>query len=116
MECHLGSFVIFQNWSDCRAKFHQLDFTLDRIFLSLKEITPDPLIEALETVVGDHDNLDGRLQAAEADSEVYMASMFENQYKLLARSGNKVQEVIVEATLEKEDMKSRIHSCTNRVV
>lgn len=25
--------------------------------------------------------------------QVYMASMFENQYKLLARSGNKVQEV-----------------------
>ncbi|KAK8549753.1 hypothetical protein V6N13_073531 [Hibiscus sabdariffa] len=134
------------------AKVHQLDFTLDRIFLSLKEITPDPLIEALESVVGDHDNLDGRLQAAEADSEwpdveslikeleqiegiqsvskgrfflspglaptfqVYMASMFENQYKLLARSGNKVQEVIVEATLDKEDMKSTIQSCTNRVV
>ncbi|KAK8520918.1 hypothetical protein V6N13_077050 [Hibiscus sabdariffa] len=134
------------------AKVHQLDFTLDRIFLSLKEITPDPLIEALESVVGDHDNLDGKLQAAEADSEwpdveslikeleqiegiqsvskgrfflssglaptfqVYMASMFENQYKLLARSGNKVQEVIVEATLDKEDMKSTIQSCTNRVV
>ncbi|KAK8658125.1 hypothetical protein V6N13_036337 [Hibiscus sabdariffa] len=134
------------------AKVHQLDFTLDRIFLSLKEITPDPLIEALESVVGDHDNLDGRLQAAEADSEwpdveslikeleqiegirsvskgrfflspglaptfqVYMASMFEDQYKLLARSGNKVQEVIVEATLDKEDMKSSIQSCTNRVV
>ncbi|KAK9020911.1 hypothetical protein V6N11_010923 [Hibiscus sabdariffa] len=133
------------------AKVHQLDFTLDRIFLSLKEITPDPLIEALESVVGDHDNLDGRLQAAEADSEwpdveslikeleqiegirsvskgrfflspglaptfqVYMASMFEDQYKLLARSGNKVQEVIVEATLDKEDMKSSIQSCTNRV-
>ncbi|GMJ06194.1 S1 domain-containing RBP [Hibiscus trionum] len=134
------------------AKVHQLDFTLDRIFLSLKEITPDPLIEALESVVGDHDNLDGRLQAAEADAEwpdveslikeleqiegirsvskgrfflspglaptfqVYMAPMFENQYKLLARSGNKVQEVIVEATLDKEDMKSTIQSCTNRVV
>ncbi|KAE8657330.1 putative Pollen-specific protein SF3 [Hibiscus syriacus] len=133
------------------AKVHQLDFTLERIFLSLKEITPDPLIEALESVVGDHDNLDGRLQAAEADSEwpdveslikeleqiegiqsvskgrfflspglaptfqVYMASMFENQYKLLARSGNKVQEVIVEATLDKEDLKSTIQSCTNRV-
>ncbi|KAE8712871.1 hypothetical protein F3Y22_tig00110223pilonHSYRG00281 [Hibiscus syriacus] len=134
------------------AKVHQLDFTLERIFLSLKEITPDPLIEALESVVGDHDNLDGRLQAAQADSEwpdveslikeleqiegiqsvskgrfflspglaptfqVYMASMFENQYKLLARSGNKVQEVIVEATLDKEDLKSTIQSCTNRVV
>ncbi|XVF52862.1 hypothetical protein PTKIN_Ptkin05aG0052500 [Pterospermum kingtungense] len=134
------------------AKVHQLDFTLERIFLSLKEITPDPLIEALDSVVGDHDNLDGRLQAAEADSEwpdveslikeleqiegvqsvskgrfflspglaptfqVYMASMFENEYKLLARSGNKVQEVIVQASLDKEEMKSTILSCTNRVV
>ncbi|EEF51154.1 conserved hypothetical protein [Ricinus communis] len=133
------------------AKVHQMDFTLERIFLSLKEITPDPLIEALESVVGDRDSMDGRLQAAEADSEwadveslikelqqtkgiqsvskgrfflspglaptfqVYMASMFENQYKLLARSGNKVQEVIVEASLDKEEMKSTILSCTYRV-
>ncbi|XP_022759954.1 uncharacterized protein LOC111306310 isoform X2 [Durio zibethinus] len=134
------------------AKVHQLDFTLERIFLSLKEITPEPLTEALEALVGDHDNLDGRLQAAQADSEwpdaeslikelqqiegvqsvskgqfflspglaptfqVYMASMFENQYKLLARSGNKVQEVIVQASLDKEEMKSTILSCTNRLV
>ncbi|XP_050227856.1 uncharacterized protein LOC126677337 [Mercurialis annua] len=133
------------------AKVHQLDFTLERIFLSLKEITPDPLTEALESVVGDHDSLEGRLQVAEADSEwadveslikelqqvegiqsvskgrfflspglaptfqVYMASMFENQYKLLARSENKVQEVIVEASLDKEEMKSTILSCTSRV-
>uniref|UniRef100_A0A2C9WA83 S1 motif domain-containing protein n=1 Tax=Manihot esculenta TaxID=3983 RepID=A0A2C9WA83_MANES len=133
------------------AKVHQLDFTMERIFLSLKEIMPDPLIEALESVVGDRDSLDGRLQVVEADSEwteveslikelqqiegvqsvtkgrfflspglaptfqVYMASMFENQYKLLARSGNKVQEVIVEASLDKEEMKSTILSCTNRV-
>ncbi|KDP25468.1 hypothetical protein JCGZ_20624 [Jatropha curcas] len=133
------------------AKVHRLDFSLERIFLSLKEITPDPLIEALEFVVGDRDPLDGRLQAAEADSEwadveslikelqqiegiqsvskgrfflspglaptfqVYMASMFENQYKLLARSGNKVQEVIVEASLGKEEMKSTILSCASRV-
>ncbi|KAJ9173576.1 hypothetical protein P3X46_016696 [Hevea brasiliensis] len=130
------------------AKVHQLDFTLERIFLSLKEIT---LIEALESVVGDRDSFDGRLQAAEADSEwanveslikelqqiegiqsvtkgrfflslglaptfqVYMASMFEDQDKLLARSGNKVQEVIVESLLGKEEMKSTILSCTNRV-
>lgn len=133
------------------AKVHQLDFTLQRIFLSLKEITPDPLIETLESVFGGRAPLDGRLQAAEADSEwadvetlvkelqqiegiqsvsrgrfflspglaptfqVYMASMFENQYKLLARSGNKVQEVIVRASLSKEEMKSTILSCTNRV-
>ncbi|XP_015896162.2 uncharacterized protein LOC107429903 isoform X1 [Ziziphus jujuba] len=133
------------------AKVHQLDFTLGRIFLSLKEIMPDPLIEALESVVGDHGPLDGRLRAAEADSEwddveslikelqqtegiqsvskgrfflspglaptfqVYMASMFENQYKLLARSGNKVQEVIVQTSMGKEEMKSAILTCTNRV-
>uniref|UniRef100_A0A1J3FKL9 30S ribosomal protein S1 n=1 Tax=Noccaea caerulescens TaxID=107243 RepID=A0A1J3FKL9_NOCCA len=132
------------------AKVHQLDFALERIFLSLKEITPDPLNEALESVVGDNDQL-GKLQAAELDAEwpdveslikelemvegirsvsksrfflspglaptfqVYMAPMFENQYKLLARAGNRVQELIVEASLSKEEMKSTIMSCTNRV-
>ncbi|KAL2544059.1 Nucleic acid-binding [Forsythia ovata] len=133
------------------AKVHQLDFSLDRIFLSLKEITPDPLMEALEAVVGDHNSLGGRLEAAEADVEwadveslikelqqcdgiesvskgryflspglaptfqVYMASMFENQYKLLARAGNRVQEVIVQTSLDKEELKSAILTCTNRV-
>ncbi|KAJ4712970.1 30S ribosomal S1 [Melia azedarach] len=133
------------------AKVHQIDFALERIFLSLKEITPDPLTEALESVVGGRDPLDGRLEAAQANAEwtdveslikelrkmegiesvskgrfflspglaptfqVYMASMFENQYKLLARAGNKVQEVIVQASLDKEAMKSTILSCTNRV-
>ncbi|KAG7654079.1 S1 domain [Arabidopsis suecica] len=134
------------------AKVHQLDFALERIFLSLKEITPDPLTEALESVVGgDNDQLGGRLQAAELDAEwpdveslikelemvegiqsvsksrfflspglaptfqIYMAPMFENQYKLLARAGNRVQELIVEASLSKEEMKSTIMSCTNRV-
>ncbi|KAJ8553114.1 hypothetical protein K7X08_020507 [Anisodus acutangulus] len=132
------------------AKVHQLDFSLERIFLSLKDITPDPMMEALEAVVGDHDNLN-ELQAAELDTEwpdveslikelqqfegisnvskgryflspglaptfqVYMASMFENQYKLLARSGNRVQEVTVETSLGKEEMKSAIQSCTNKV-
>ncbi|XP_028082091.1 uncharacterized protein LOC114283475 isoform X5 [Camellia sinensis] len=33
-----------------KAKVHRLDFSLERIFLSLKETTPDPLIEALEAV------------------------------------------------------------------
>lgn len=32
---------------------------------------PDPLIEALESVVGDHNSLDGRLEAAQADTEVF---------------------------------------------
>ncbi|XP_057463614.1 uncharacterized protein LOC130753502 [Actinidia eriantha] len=133
------------------AKVHQLDFSLDRIFLSLKGITPDPLIGALEAVIGDHDSLDGRFEATEADTEwaemeslieelqqfegiqsvskgrfflspglaptfqVYMASMFENEYKLLARSGNKAQEVMVQTSLGKEEMKSAILTCTNRV-
>ncbi|XP_073130931.1 uncharacterized protein [Henckelia pumila] len=134
------------------AKVHQLDFSLDRIFLSLKEITPDPLIEALEAVVGDHDSLGDKLEAAQPNSEewtdveslikellqfegiksvskgryflspglaptfqVYMASMFEKQYKLLARAGNRVQEVIVETSLNKEELKSAILTCTNRV-
>lgn len=133
------------------AKVYQLDFALERIFLSLKEIMPDPLMETLESVVGDHETLDGRLKAAQADTEwddvkslikeleqtegiqsvskgrfflspglaptfqVYMASMFEDQYKLLARSENKVQEVIVQTSLDKEEMKSLILRCTSKV-
>lgn len=132
------------------AKVHQLDFALERIFLSLKEITPDPLNEALECIVGSNGCSGGSnfvqedTEWAEVDSlvkeleaidgvqnvikgrffmspglaptfQVYMASMFENQYKLLARSGNKVQELMVQASLDKEDMKSAILNCTNRV-
>ncbi|KAK4786639.1 hypothetical protein SAY86_010472 [Trapa natans] len=147
----LDPMAFFKLGQIVEAKVHQLDFSLDRIFLSLKEISPDPLIEALESVVGDYSSLDGQLQASELENpwteveslikeleqiegiqsvakgryflspglaptfQVYMASMFENQYKLLARAGNKVQEVIVEASLDKEEMKSVITTCTNRV-
>ncbi|TKY60602.1 30S ribosomal protein S1 [Spatholobus suberectus] len=133
------------------AKVHQLNFALERIFLSLKEVMPDPLMNSLESIVGDHEPLDGRLEAAQADVEwseveslikelqkieevqsvskgrffrspglaptfqVYMASIFENQYKLLARSGNKIQEVIVQTSLGKERMKSAVMTCANRV-
>ncbi|KAK2655504.1 hypothetical protein Ddye_008556 [Dipteronia dyeriana] len=141
------------------AKVHQLDFALERIFLSLKEIMPDPLTEALESVVGGRDPLDGRLEAAQADTEwddvesiikelqqiegvesvskgrfflspglaptfqVYMTSMFDNQYKLLARSGKKVQEVklsglnlIVSVLLVEFLCKYHLTSCTLYVV
>ncbi|KAF7810252.1 30S ribosomal protein S1 [Senna tora] len=163
------------------AKVHQLNFALERIFLSLKEIMPDPLLESLESVVGDNDPIDERLEAAQTDEEedlsevklpvpvegsslvvkltswksgdrkwseveslikelqqidgiqsvtkgrffrspglaptfqVYMASIFEDQYKLLARSGNRIQEVIVQTSMDKEKMKSAILTCTNRV-
>ncbi|KAL8112432.1 uncharacterized protein LOC141667815 isoform X2 [Apium graveolens] len=133
------------------AKIHQIDFAVERIFLSLKDIAPDPMIESMEVVVGNNDSFGGELAAAEADDEwadveslikeleqfegikavsrgryflspglapafqVYMASMFENQYKLLARAGNRVQEVIVETSLGKEDIKSAISACTNKV-
>ncbi|XP_009398552.1 uncharacterized protein LOC103983107 isoform X1 [Musa acuminata AAA Group] len=133
------------------AKVHQLDYTLERIMLSLKDIMPDPLIEALESVVGDHASLGGRLEATQSDAEwadvdsliqelqkidgisgvskgrffispglaptfqVYMASMFDNKYKLLARYENMVQEVVVESSLDKEQMKAAILTCINRV-
>ncbi|KAK1374798.1 S1 motif domain-containing protein [Heracleum sosnowskyi] len=133
------------------AKVHHIDFAVERIFLSLKDIVPDPMIEAMEVVVGNNDALGGELVAAEADNEwadveslikeleqfegiqavsrgwsflspglapafqVYMASMFENQYKLLVREGNRVQEVIVETSLGKEDIKSAISACTNKI-
>ncbi|KAK7358640.1 hypothetical protein VNO77_00578 [Canavalia gladiata] len=133
------------------AKVHLLDFGLERIFLSFKEVMPDPLMNSLETIVGDHAPLDGRLEAVQTDVEwsevesliielqkiegvqsvskgrffrspglaptfqVYMASIFENQYKLLARSGNKIQEVIVQTSLDRERMKSAIMTCASRV-
>ncbi|MED6216658.1 hypothetical protein PIB30_009544 [Stylosanthes scabra] len=133
------------------AKVLQLDFALARISLSLKEVTPDPLMDSLESVVWEHGLLDGRLEETQTDEEwpeveslikelqkieginsvskgrffrspglaptfqVYMASILDNQYKLLARSGNKVQEVIVETCIDKERMKSVIMTCANRV-
>ncbi|XP_057419445.1 uncharacterized protein LOC130713675 [Lotus japonicus] len=133
------------------AKVHQLNFALKRIFLSLKEVMPDPLMNALESVVGGHDPLDGRMEEAQTDAEwpeveslivelqkiegvqsvskgrffrspglaptfqVYMASIFENQYKLLARADNRIQEVMVQSSLDKELMKSAIMTCANRV-
>ncbi|KAI3727605.1 hypothetical protein L6452_16223 [Arctium lappa] len=133
------------------AKVHQLDFSLERISLSLKEITPDPLTEALEAVLDDHAVLGGTLEADQPENEwddlellvkelqqyegidlvtkgrfflspgltptfqVYMASMFKNQYKLLARAGNKVQEVVVHTSLGTEEMKHAILTCSRRV-
>ncbi|KAL8159053.1 hypothetical protein V2J09_000590 [Rumex salicifolius] len=132
------------------AKVIELDYPLERISLSLKDITPDPMSEALECVVGDNNTLSDRFESSQTDAkwaevdslikelesvdgvqsvskgrffmspalaptfQVYMASVFETQYKLLARAGNKGQEVIVESSLGKEEMKTAILTCTNR--
>ncbi|KAM0945138.1 putative nucleic acid-binding, RNA-binding domain, S1 [Dioscorea sansibarensis] len=142
---------IFKIGQTLDAKVLELDYGLERITLSLKEVTPDPLMETLESVVGDGTSLGGRLEASHADVEwsdvdvlikelqkfdgvqsvnkgrfflspglaptfqVYMAAMFDNQYKLLARYGNKVQEVIVQSSMDREEMKTAILTCTNRV-
>ncbi|XP_019435560.1 PREDICTED: uncharacterized protein LOC109342045 [Lupinus angustifolius] len=147
----LNSSSFFKIGQVIEAKVQRLNFPLERIALSLKEVMPDPLMKSLESVVGDHGPLDGRLEVAQTDVEwpeveslikelqniegiqsvskgrffkspglaptfqVYMASIFENQYKLLARSENRIQEVIVETSLDKEMMKSAIMTCTNRV-
>ncbi|PUZ73719.1 hypothetical protein GQ55_1G010000 [Panicum hallii var. hallii] len=47
--------------------------------------------------------------------QVYMAPVVGPKYKLLARYGNNVQEVMVETTLDKERLKEAILTCTNRV-
>ncbi|KAI3693617.1 hypothetical protein L1987_76565 [Smallanthus sonchifolius] len=133
------------------AKVHQLDFSLERIYLSLKEIMPDPLTESLEAFIGQNAVLDGTFDTDQPENEwaelellvkglqryegiesvtkgrfflspgltpafqVCMASMFKNQYKLLARAGNKVQEVMVQTWLDTEEMKHAILLCHNRI-
>ncbi|XP_023772159.1 uncharacterized protein LOC111920822 [Lactuca sativa] len=141
-----------------KAKVHQLDLLLERIYLSLKEITPDPLTKSLEAILDHHADatLDCKLEADQPQPEeeieywddleflikelqqyqgielvtkgrfflspgltstfqVYMASMFKDQYKLLARAGDKVQEVVVQTWLGTEEMKHAILMCTKRV-
>ncbi|KAL6848379.1 hypothetical protein ACP4OV_021673 [Aristida adscensionis] len=133
------------------AKVIQLDYTNNRIFLSLKDVKPNPSVGALEAVIGEDISLGGALEPVQADFEwpevdaligemkklegvrdvykgrffqspglaptfqVYMAPMIGRKYKLLARYGNNVQEVMVETTLDKEQLKEAILLCTNRV-
>ncbi|GJM90006.1 hypothetical protein PR202_ga06242 [Eleusine coracana subsp. coracana] len=132
------------------AKVIQLDFTNNRIFLSLKDVKPNP-VGALEAVIGEDLSLGGALEPAQADFEwpevdslmeemrkidevrdvykgrffqspglaptfqVYMAPVVGPKYKLLARYGNNVQEVMVETSLDKDQLKEAILVCTNRV-
>ncbi|TVU33670.1 hypothetical protein EJB05_25502, partial [Eragrostis curvula] len=133
------------------AKVIQLDYSNNRIFLSLKDVKPNPSVGALEAVIGEDLSLGGALEPAQADFEwpevdslieemrridevrdvykgrffqspglaptfqVYMAPVVGPKYKLLARYGNNVQEVMVETSLDKEKLKEAILVCTNRV-
>ncbi|CAO2033974.1 unnamed protein product [Urochloa humidicola] len=133
------------------AKVIQLDYNNNRIFLSLKDVKPNPSVGALEVVIGEDLSLGGALEPVQADFEwpevdalmeemrkiddvrdvykgrffqspglaptfqVYMAPVVGPKYKLLARYGNNVQEVMVETTLDKERLKEAILTCTNRV-
>ncbi|KAJ1411834.1 S1 domain [Sesbania bispinosa] len=157
VKCHIQKityFGIFVEVEGVSALIHQSELSWDATLnpaLYFKIGQPDPLMDSLESVVGDRDPLDGRLEAAQTDEEwseveslikelqkiegvqsvakgrffrspglaptfqVYMASIFENQYKLLARSGNRIQEVMVQTSLDKERMKSAIMACANRV-
>uniref|UniRef100_A0A0D9VBB3 S1 motif domain-containing protein n=1 Tax=Leersia perrieri TaxID=77586 RepID=A0A0D9VBB3_9ORYZ len=133
------------------AKVIQLDYNNNRIFLSLKDVKPNPSVGALEAVIGEELSLGGALEPAEADFEwpevdalieemknieevrdiykgrflrspglaptfqVYMAPLVGQKYKLLARYGNNVQEVMVETSLDKEQLREAVLACTNRV-
>ncbi|CAN6236871.1 unnamed protein product [Urochloa humidicola] len=133
------------------AKVIQLDYNNNRIFLSLKDVKPNPSVGALEAVIGEDLSLGGALEPVQADFEwpevdalmeemrkiegvrdvykgrffqspglaptfqVYMAPVVGPKYKLLARYGNNVQEVMVETTLDKERLKEAILTCTNKV-
>ncbi|KAF0934371.1 hypothetical protein E2562_025000 [Oryza meyeriana var. granulata] len=133
------------------AKVIQLDYNNNRIFLSLKDVKPNPSVGALEAVIGEELSLGGDLEPAEADFEwpevdalieemksieevrdvykgrflrspglaptfqVYMAPLVGQKYKLLARYGNNVQEVMVDTSLDKEELKEAVLACTDRV-
>ncbi|XP_062217952.1 uncharacterized protein LOC133918214 isoform X2 [Phragmites australis] len=133
------------------ARVIQLDFTNNRIFLSLKDVKPNQSVGALEAVIGEDLSLGGALEPVQANFEwpevdalieemqkiegvrdvykgrffqspglaptfqVYMALVVGHKYKLLARYGNNMQEVMVEASLDKEQLKEAILMCTNRV-
>ncbi|GAB2273953.1 hypothetical protein Dimus_008725 [Dionaea muscipula] len=140
--------LLFKKGQVVEAKVHQLDFTLERIFLSLKNMTEDPLmdsvLEGINALNGfsamqtnyewpEVDELIKELMKIEKVHhvsrgrffmspglapafQVYMTSVSKNEYKLLARSENKVQEVIVQASLNEDEMKAAILTCTNPLV
>ncbi|CAM0947898.1 unnamed protein product [Alopecurus aequalis] len=78
----------------------------------------DSLIEELKNIEQVTDVYKGRFFRSPGLAptfQVYMASLVGRKYKVLARYGNNVQEVMVETSLDKEGLKEAILMCTNRV-
>ncbi|KAE8776513.1 30S ribosomal protein S1 [Hordeum vulgare] len=78
----------------------------------------DSLIEELKNIEQVKDVYKGRFFRSPGLAptfQVYMASLVGQKYKVLARYGNSVQEVMVETSLDKEGLKEAIMMCTNRV-
>ncbi|CAL5024728.1 unnamed protein product [Urochloa decumbens] len=93
------------------AKVIQLDYNNNRIFLSLKDVKPNPSVGALEAVIGEDLSLGGALEPVQADFEVCTSSSL----KIKFFSDTLNAQVMVETTLDKERLKEAILTCTNRV-
>jgi hypothetical protein len=65
----LGFTEIYFDFQVVDAKVIQLDYNNNRIFLSLKDVKPNPSVGALEAVIGEELSLGGALEPAEADFE-----------------------------------------------
>lgn len=78
----------------------------------------DALMEEMRRTEGVRDVYKGRFFQSPGLAptfQVYMAPVVGPKYKLLARYGNSVQEVMVETVLGKEELKEAVLMCTNRV-
>ncbi|XP_024519354.1 bromodomain-containing protein 4-like isoform X2 [Selaginella moellendorffii] len=131
---------------------HKLDYDRQRIYLSLKRMSPDPLLETVESMLARQEDVNSnsatdpqilsipeleallkRLESRQEIQEiakgrrvhsasvvptfqVYLSSaQHDEAYKLLARSGNEVQEVLLRTSLERSTLKSIISEYTTSV-
>ncbi|XP_010233701.1 uncharacterized protein LOC100843989 isoform X2 [Brachypodium distachyon] len=95
-----------------------LDGALEPVQADFEWPEVDSLIEELKNIEQVNDVYRGRFFRSPGLAptfQVYMASLVGRKYKVLARYGNNVQEVMVETSLDKEGLKEAILMCTNRV-
>lgn len=125
---------------EIEAKVIELNFLRRRIYLSLKQMQSDPLLETLDSLLesdvterttGGSDLVSSLLPVlsrlrsdvtinsvdlgrtlrggAQAPAlQVYLSGQLENGYKLLARAGPEVQEILVTTSLDRASMKEAI--------